>query len=64
MSEIRTPWGSIFQSQFITNLLFDIYLWFCLYITFWKNLIGMTWFDLLKRWSVEWFNSVNFLFPP
>ena len=66
MSEIRTPWGSINTKVSLFPIYYLIFIYGFVYILpFGKNLIGTTWFDLLKKKMDLWsgYSLVNFLFP-
>jgi len=57
MSEIRTPWGSISTKVSLFPIYYLIFIYGFVYILpFGKNLIGITWFDLLKKEDgpLEW----------
>ena len=50
MPEIRTPWGSISSKVSLFPIYYLIFIYGFVYILpFGKNLIGITWFDLLKK---------------
>ena len=50
MSEIRTPWGSISSKVSLFPIYYLVFIYGFVYILpFGKNLIGTTWFDLLKK---------------
>ena len=57
MSDIRTPWGSISSKVSLFPIYYLIFIYGLIYILpFGKDLIGMTWFDLLKKEDgpLEW----------
>ena len=63
MSEIRTPWGSIFSKVSLLPIYYLIFIYGFVYILpFGKNLIGITWFDLLKKEDgpLEWLQFGQF----
>ena len=63
MSEIRTPWGSIFTKVSLLPIYYLIFIYGFVYILpFGKNLIGITWFDLLKKEDgpLEWLQFGQF----
>ena len=50
MTEIKTPWGSISPKVSLFPIYYLIFIYGFVYILpFGKNLIGITWFDLLKK---------------
>ena len=63
MSEIRTPWGSISTKVSLFPIYYLIFIYGFVYILpFGKNLIGITWFDLLKKEDgpLEWLQFGQF----
>jgi len=63
MSEIRTPWGSISAKVSLFPIYYLIFIYGFVYILpFGKNLIGTTWFDLLKKEDgpLEWLQFGQF----
>ena len=63
MSEIRTPWGSISSKVSLVPIYYLIFIYGFVYILpFGKNLIGTTWFDLLKKEDgpLEWLQFSQF----
>ena len=63
MSEIRTPWGSISTNVSLVPIYYLIFIYGFVYILpFGKNLIGITWFDLLKKEDgpLEWLQFIQF----
>ena len=63
MSDIRTPWGSISSQVSLFPIYYLIFIYGLIYILpFGKDLIGMTWFDLLKKedWPLEWLQFSQF----
>ena len=63
MSEIRTPWGSISTKVSLFPIYYLIFIYGFVYILpFGKNLIGTTWFDLLKKEDgpLEWLQFGQF----
>ena len=63
MSEIRTPWGSISTKVSLFPIYYLIFIYGFVYILpFGKNLIGTTWFDLLKKEDgpLEWLQFSQF----
>ena len=64
MSEIRTPWGSISTKVSLLPIYYLIFIYGFVYLLpFGKNLIGITWFDLLKKEDgpLEWLQFGQFL---
>ena len=64
MSEIRTPWGSIFSRVSLFPIYYLIFIYGFVYILpFGKNFFGTTWFDLLKKEDgpLEWLQFGQFL---
>jgi len=64
MSEIKTPWGSISPKVNLFPIYYLLFIYGFLYILpFGKNLIGTTWFDLLKKEDgpLEWLQFSQFL---
>ena len=64
MSDIRTPWGSISSKVSLFPIYYLIFIYGLIYILpFGKDLIGMTWFDLLKKEDgpLEWLQFSQFL---
>ena len=63
MSDIRTPWGSISTKVSLFPIYYLIFIYGFVYILpFGKNLIGITWFDLLKKEDgpLEWLQFSEF----
>ena len=63
MAEIRTPWGSISTKVSLFPIYYLIFIYGFVYILpFGKNLIGITWFDLLKKEDgpLEWLQFGQF----
>ena len=63
MSDIRTPWGSIFSKVSLFPFYYLIFIYGFVYILpFGKNFIGSTWFDLLKKEDgpLEWLQFSQF----
>ena len=63
MSDIRTPWGSIFSKVSLLPIYYLIFIYGFVYILpFGKNFIGSTWFDLLKKEDgpLEWLQFSQF----
>ena len=63
MSDIRTPWGSIFSKVSLFPIYYLIFIYGFVYILpFGKNFIGSTWFDLLKKEDgpLEWLQFSQF----
>ena len=63
MSEIRTPWGSISPKVSLFPIYYLIFIYGFVYVLpFGKNLIGITWFDLLKKEDgpLEWLQFSQF----
>ena len=63
MSEIRTPWGSISTKVSLFPIYYLIFIYGFVYILpFGKNLIGTSWFDLLKKEDgpLEWLQFSQF----
>ena len=63
MSDIRTPWGSIFPKVSLFPIYYLIFIYGFVYILpFGKNFIGSTWFDLLKKEDgpLEWLQFSQF----
>ena len=63
MSEIRTPWGSISTQVSLFPIYYLIFIYGFVYILpFGKDLIGLTWFDLLKKEDgpLEWLQFSQF----
>ena len=63
MSEIKTPWGSISTKVSLFPIYYLILIYGFVYILpFGKNLIGTTWFDLLKKEDgpLEWLQFSQF----
>ena len=63
MSDIRTPWGSIFSKVSLFPIYYLIFIYGFVYILpFGKNFIGSTWFDLLKTEDgpLEWLQFSQF----
>ena len=63
MPEIRTPWGSISTKVSLFPIYYLIFIYGFVYILpFGKNLIGTTWFDLLKKEDgpLEWLQFGQF----
>ena len=63
MSDIRTPWGSISSKVSLFPIYYLIFIYGLIYILpFGKDLIGMTWFDLLKKEDgpLEWLQFSQF----
>ena len=63
MSDIRTPWGSIFSKVSLFPIYYLIFIYGFVYILpFGKNIIGSTWFDLLKKEDgpLEWLQFSQF----
>ena len=57
MSEIRTPWGSISSKVSLFPIYYLIFIYGFVYVLpFGKDLIGITWFDFLKKEDgpLEW----------
>ena len=62
MSEIRTPWGSISSKVSLFPIYYLIFIYGFVYILpFGKDLIGITWFDLLKKEDgpLEWLQFIQ-----
>ena len=63
MFDIRTPWGSISTKVSLFPIYYLIFIYGFVYILpFGKNLIGITWFDLLKKEDgpLEWLQFGQF----
>ena len=63
MPEIRTPWGSISTKVSLFPIYYLIFIYGFVYILpFGKNLIGISWFDLLKTEDgpLEWLQFIQF----
>ena len=63
MSDIRTPWGSLSTKVSLFPIYYLIFIYGFVYILpFGKNLIGITWFELLKREDgpLEWLQFSQF----
>ena len=63
MSDITTPWGAIFSKVSLFPIYYLIFIYGFVYILpFGKNLIGSTWFDLLKKEDgpLEWLQFSQF----
>jgi len=63
MVDIRTPWGSISTKVSLFPIYYLIFIYGFVYILpFGKNLIGITWFDLLKKEDgpLEWLQFGQF----
>ena len=63
MPDIRTPWGSISSKVSLFPIYYLIFIYGFVYILpFGKNLIGITWFDLLKKEDgpLEWLQFSEF----
>ena len=63
MPEIRTPWGSIYPKVSLLPIYYLILIYgFIYFLPFGKNLIGITWFDLLKKEDgpLEWLQFSQF----
>ena len=63
MNEIRTPWGSISTKVNLFPIYYLIFIYGFVYILpFGENLIGITWFDLLKKEDgpLEWLQFSEF----
>ena len=63
MTEIKTPWGSISPKVNLFPIYYLIFIYGFVYILpFGKNLIGITWFDLLKKEDgpLEWLQFSEF----
>ena len=63
MTEIKTPWGSISPKVNLFPIYYLIFIYGFVYILpFGKNLIGITWFDLLKKEDgpLEWLQFGEF----
>ena len=63
MPEIRTPWGSISSKVSLLPIYYLIFIYGFVYILpFGENLIGITWFDLLKKEDgpLEWLQFSQF----
>ena len=63
MFEIRTPWGSISTKVSLFPIYYLIFIYGFVYIMpFGKNLIGITWFDFLKKEDgpLEWLQFGQF----
>ena len=63
MPEIRTPWGSIFSKVSLFPIYYLMFIYGFVYILpFGKDLIGSTWFDLLKKEDgpLEWLQFIQF----
>ena len=63
MSDIRTPWGSIFSKVSLFPIYYLIFIYGFVYILpFFKNFIVSTWFDLLKKEDgpLEWLQFSQF----
>ncbi len=63
MSEIKTPWGSLSSKVNLFPIYYLIFIYGLIYILpFGKDLIGMTWFDLLKKEDgpLEWLQFSQF----
>jgi len=64
MSEIRTPWGSIFSRVSLFPIYYLIFIYGFVYILpFGRIFFGTTWFDLLKKEDgpLEWLQFGQFL---
>ena len=62
MSEIRSPWGSISPKVSLFPIYYLIFIYGFVYILpFGENLIGITWFDLLKKEDgpLEWLQFIE-----
>ena len=65
MSEIKTPWGSISSKVSLFPIYYLIFIYGFVYILpFGENLIGIAWFDLLKKEDglLEWFQFIQYFF--
>ena len=63
MSEIRTPWGSISSKVSLFPIFYLIFIYGFIYILpFGKDIVGITWFDLLKKEDgpLEWLQFIQF----
>ena len=63
MFDIKTPWGSISTKVSLFPIYYLIFIYGLVYILpFGKNLIGITWFDLLKKEDgpLEWLQFGQF----
>ena len=63
MPELRTPWGSISTKVSLFPIYYLIFIYGFVYILpFGENLIGMTWFDFLKKEDgpLEWLQFCQF----
>ena len=63
MSEIRTPWGSISSKVSLFPIFYLIFIYGFVYILpFGKDIVGITWFDLLKKEDgpLEWLQFIQF----
>jgi len=63
MSEIRTPWGSISTQVSLFPIYYLVFIYGFVYILpFGKDLMGLTWFDLLKKEDgpLEWLQFSQF----
>ena len=63
MNEIRTPWGLISSKVSLFPIYYLIFIYGFVYILpFGKNLIGISWFDLLKKEDgpLEWLQFSQF----
>ena len=63
MSDIKTPWGSIFSKVSLFPIYYLIFIYGFVYILpFGKSLVGTTWFDLLKKEDgpLEWLQFSQF----
>ena len=63
MSQIKTPWGSISSNVSLFPIYYLIFIYGFVYILpFGQNLIGTTWFDLLKKEDgpLEWLQFGQF----
>ena len=63
MSDIRTPWGSIFSKVSLFPIYYLIFIYGFVYILpFGEYFIGSTWFDLLKKEDgpLEWLQFSQF----
>ena len=63
MYEIRTPWGSISSKVSLLPIYYLIFIYGFVYILpFGKNIVGISWFDLLKKEDgpLEWLQFSQF----
>jgi len=65
MTELKTPWGSISSKVSLVPLCYLIFIYGFIYILpFGENIVGLTWFDLLKLEDgpLEWLQFFEYFF--